>query len=281
MIIARIILAAAFILSLTNSANSLILPSLVPRELTAPTTNAAMFSVSRILHSPLLLLSAARGTSSSPAKSITIAASVAIGAFAALIAVIFVVFYKRLGQKRIYYNVEVPRRQPPVLRIGTNFPAEMKAAYLDSPRPRRSSIIAEPLGPLARDPLLSPLAASQQPGFIPRPIPANVPVSVPVSRVPSMRSVPRSRAASVQLGNAQSHYSGVPSSALHSRAASAQFSTAHSHRSSGVPPEELAELLDELSRHYVLKDQVQRDRHRPSASLTGRPRVFRAYSDGI
>ncbi|KAJ7874793.1 hypothetical protein B0H14DRAFT_2717563 [Mycena olivaceomarginata] len=230
MVIVRIILAAAFILSLTNSANSLILPY---RDL------------ARILHSPLLLLSAARGTSSSPAKSITIAASVAIGAFAALIAVIFVVFYKRMGRKRIYYNVKVPRRQQPALRVGTNFPVEMKAAYLDSPRPRRSSIIAEPLGPLARDRLLSPLAASQQPGFMPRPIPTNVPVS------------------------------------LHSRAASAQFSTAHSHRSSGVPPEELAELLDELSRHYVLKDQVQRDRHRPSASLTGRPRVFRAYSDGI
>lgn len=184
-------------------------------------------------------------------KSVTIGASIAIGAFAALLAIIFVVFYKRMAnRKRQYnvYNMQLPRPQQPALRISPHFPAEMKPAYLDSPRPRHSSVVAEPIGLLAHDQVLSPLAASQQPGFVPRP----VPVSVPVSCAPSLYFVPHSRAASVQFSNVPLHYS------------------------YGVPPEDLVELLDELSRHYVLTDPASpgalQQRHHHSASLTGRPR---------
>ncbi|KAF7362141.1 hypothetical protein MVEN_00560100 [Mycena venus] len=261
MVIERLILAVAFTLCLPNSGNSLSLSSL-PRETTDSTANPATFSFGRMLGSPALFLSVIPATSPSRfVKSITIGASVAIGAFTALLAIIFVVFYRRMANRKRphnVYNVELPWSQRPALCVDTNFPVEMKPAYLDSPRARRSSIVAEPIGPLAGDQILSPLAASQQPGFVPRPVPANVPVSVPVSRAPSLP---------------------------HSRAVSVQFSNAHSHYSYGVPPNDLAELLDELSRHYVLTDSASpvpmQQRHHHSTSLTGRSRVFRAYSDGV
>jgi hypothetical protein len=172
------------------------------------------------------------GTSTSPlVKSVTIGASVAIVASAILIVIVFAVLWKRLPRKRPY-NSELGRPRRPILRpLDTNFPAEMKPAYLDSPRPRRASIIG-------RDPL-SPLAASRQPGFIPRAIPINVPMSATGSNVASMQF--------------QSHRSSAP----------------------GVSPEDLAEILNELSRHYVLTDPGSpgpRPIHQYSTSLTGRPR---------
>ncbi|KAJ7128980.1 hypothetical protein C8R43DRAFT_688352 [Mycena crocata] len=173
---------------------------------------------------------------SSTVKSVTIGASVAIIASAFLLAVTFIVLWRRLRRKR-QYKVESGRAQRPVLpRIGTDFPAEMKPAYLDSPRSRRSSIIADPL---------SPLAASQKPGFVPRPIPANIPMSVSGSTLASM------------------HFNPHAASAL------------------GVSPDDLAEILDELSRHYILTDPSSPgpwQSHQHSTSLTGRSRAFQAYS---
>ncbi|KAJ7125014.1 hypothetical protein C8R44DRAFT_129013 [Mycena epipterygia] len=179
---------------------------------------------------PSLLLSA-RGTPSSPLfQWVIIGATVAIAASAILLAVVFLVLWKRLPHKRRQYNVELgPSQRPLLRRLETDFPVEMKPAYLDIPRARRASIIADPL---------SPLAASQQPGFVPRPIPVNIPMSVSGSRAPSMRFNP--------------HQS-----------------------SSGVSPEDLTEILDELSRHYVLREPGSpnpRHGHRYSTSLTGRSR---------
>ncbi|KAJ7039141.1 hypothetical protein C8F04DRAFT_318934 [Mycena alexandri] len=201
--------------------------------------------------------------------TIIIATSVAIGTGAFLLALTFCIFWRRMHSKRHRHNSELGRYQ-------AGFPVEVKRplrpviplveiptpqmqiqhappkAYLDSPRPRRTSLIArEASGPGGlRDPLLSPLAASQQPGFLARPIPSNVPVSVANSR---------------------------PSSISHSHLRHQSSASGSSH----IPPEELSDLLEELSRHYVLTDpspkSPQAHRHRRSTSSTGRSRV-RAYS---
>ncbi|KAJ7497024.1 hypothetical protein FB451DRAFT_212077 [Mycena latifolia] len=175
-------------------------------------------------------------TSPSPsANSAAIAASVALVASIILLAAVFAVLWKRLPQKRRHHVEMGGRSRRPLLRpLETEFPAEMKPAYLDSPRPRRASLIAQ-------NPL-SPLAACQQPGFVPRPVPVNVPMSVDGSDVASARWNAR-----------QSSISGVT---------------------------DLADIQNELSRHYVLTEPtppVPRHTHRYSASLTGRSRVFHEY----
>ncbi|KAJ7690690.1 hypothetical protein B0H17DRAFT_584836 [Mycena rosella] len=175
-----------------------------------------------------------RAPPASVINTVTIGASVAIGASALLLAMVFAVLWKRLHRKP-QPNVELGRSRRPIhLRVETDFPAEMKPAYLDSPRPRRASVVA-------REPL-SPLMASLQPGFVPRPIPANVPTSVAESDV----------ASSMQFNPHQSPV-----------------------------PEDLADVLNELSRHYILTDPASpgpRHAHQYSESLTGRSRVFQPYS---
>ncbi|KAF8170329.1 hypothetical protein K438DRAFT_1854463 [Mycena galopus ATCC 62051] len=257
MIIEQIILAAAFDLSLINSAISSSLPSL-PCELTEP-TNVTTSNFTRKLGSLLPRTFVLPDTN-------TIGTFVAFGLFGALLlGVGFAMLYMEIRRKRqhnVYMNLEPRGSPPPALRVDTDFPAEMKAAYLDTTRPRRSSIVAEPLGPLAANQLLSPLAASQQPGFVARPVPVNVPVSAAVSRAPSMYSVRESRAANGQF----SHHA-------YSRTTSA---------TSGVQSEELVQLLDDLSRHPVFTSPMQPGhRLNRSGSLTARPRVFRAHSDGV
>ncbi|KAJ6593604.1 hypothetical protein B0H19DRAFT_27236 [Mycena capillaripes] len=259
MVIERIILALGFILSLTNFADALSLRYVVREAFGLDTYSFRQSSslprsreltgqakvLTKVFASSALFRSDATATPVPPfTESVTIGASIAIGVAALLLAVAFAVLWKRTSRKRQYtvdaYNVQLPLGRPqyrPVLRIGTDFPAEIKPVYLDSPRPRHSSIVA-------REQVLGPLAASQQPGFVPRPIPANIPISVPVSRAPSMRST-------------RSHF--------------------NPHYSLGVPPEDLAELLEDLSRHYVLADSSSPrpvPGHRHSASLTGRSRVY-------
>ncbi|KAJ6497787.1 hypothetical protein C8R45DRAFT_984248 [Mycena sanguinolenta] len=250
---------AALILCLTNLANSLCLRSdltvrrltsllrlfsqCIQHESTQPTTNVPTLILARMLASVLLVTPS---TSAAPTidKSNITETFVAIGLFAAVFLTMpFVVFCVRMGRKRQDLGKSL-RSRPPALRVGCDFPAEMKPAYLDSPRLHHSSIVAENMSPLASDQLLSPLAASKQPGFITRPVPANVPVSA----APSIRSIP------------------------HSRAASVQFSQYAPSRSSYG-----AQLLEDLSRHYVLTVAVQPGHHSRSTSLKGRPREFRAY----
>jgi hypothetical protein len=241
-----------------------------------------------MLHAPALFLSVSpRSASTSLVETVTIGASVAIGASVFLLAVIFSVLWKRVNRKRQdrQYNVvdladlKRPQRpQRPTIRTDTGFPAEMKPAYLDSPRPRRTSVI------VAGEPnqLLSPLMASQQSGFMPRPVPANVPIDVPLSRVSSMRvefnaDHGHSRSASMK-SKQHSRATSMKSSKSHrSRTASGQFNP---HYSLGVPPEDLAELLEDLSRHYVLADSNAprpMQGHRHSSSLTGRSRGEYSY----
>ncbi|KAJ6495663.1 hypothetical protein C8R47DRAFT_368315 [Mycena vitilis] len=237
-----------FILLLTNFSNAASFHSL-PGEWTAPSAQAYNFT------SSFFFRSVNATPSVSPfIKSVTIGASITIGAAALVLAVVFAVLWRRLNRKRPHklprpYMLEAGRPSRPTLRIGTDFPAEVKPAYLDSPRPLHASIVA-------RDEILSPLAACQQPGFVPRPIPFNVPVSIPVSRAPSMRSAMRS----------------------------ASRSSRHTQHTLGAPAEDLAELLEDLSRHYVLKDSSSprpMPGHRHSSSWTGRSRVYKPYHDGV
>ncbi|KAJ7502876.1 hypothetical protein B0H11DRAFT_1986757 [Mycena galericulata] len=184
--------------------------------------------------------------------SVIIGASVAVLASGFLLALLFCVLWRRPRQRRQYrHNAGAHVQRPLLHRLDTKpvlyAPAEMKPAYLDSPRPRRASVILS----------LSPLAASQQPGFIPRPVPSNVPVSVCGSN---------SHVASMQFPG-------------HARRASATNTS-----DGGVSPDDLADMLDELSRHYVLTDPGSppgdglRHSRSQSTSLTGRSRVFKAYS---
>ncbi|KAJ6603140.1 hypothetical protein B0H10DRAFT_2079524 [Mycena sp. CBHHK59/15] len=179
------------------------------------------------LKTPVQFFSIPRSSSSNLVQTVTIAASVSIVASATLLILAFVVLWKRLSLKRRRNKDSGYTIQPELRQLRTDFTAKMKpppaplrprVVYLDnmSKKSLRSSIIA-------RDPV-SPLAAIQQPGFMPRPIPANIPMSVSRSEVTSM-----------------------------------QFD--HHTYPLGVSPEDLAVILDELSRHYDWTDYTAEQGH--------------------
>ncbi|KAJ7287327.1 hypothetical protein C8J57DRAFT_1283552 [Mycena rebaudengoi] len=154
-----------------------------------------------------LFLSVRSYSSSKLAQSITITATIAIVAAAVLLTLAFALLWKRTTRKRWRLRDCEGSRRPDLRPLTTQFPAEIKPVYLDVRRlsPTRTSIIG-------RDPL-SPLAASQQPDFTPRPIPFGIPTSVAGSKYASM-----------------------------------ELNRHHSYL--GVTPEDLAVILDELSRRY-------------------------------
>ncbi|KAJ7782811.1 hypothetical protein B0H16DRAFT_1494450 [Mycena metata] len=233
------VLTASFVFSLTSSVNCLTLTLRYRGPTNGPTPLPTPLNLPRANHAHIA------GTSSS--VTIIIAASVAIGTGAFLLALIFCIFWRRINSKRHYHKSELGRYQ-------AGFPAEVKRplrpairlvempttqmliqhappkAYLDSPRPRRTSLIA------------------RDPGFLARPIPSNVPVSVANSR---------------------------PSSTSHSHLRHQSSVSGSTH----IPPEELSDLLEELSRHYVLTDPTSKSpkdhrHHRSTSSFTRRSRVY-------
>ncbi|KAK7057480.1 hypothetical protein R3P38DRAFT_2841233 [Favolaschia claudopus] len=194
-------------------------------------------------------------------NSITVTASIAIGAFAAFIAMVLVVRCKqRQHNARVQHSLKRPLLKihphpraaynplsPRPLVVDTAFLSPIKPAYLDSPRPRRSStpvapmlVVNSPNSPTPSGNIPSPRQPNWNLSLHGRPIPRHVPSSVSPSRV---STAPHSRAGSGQFISHRE--TGGPHQRAHS----------HSYTSSSVAPEDLTELLNELSRHYVLKGE--------------------------
>ncbi|KAF7375904.1 hypothetical protein MSAN_00004800 [Mycena sanguinolenta] len=165
---------AALILSLPNFATSLCVRSDVASKSTDRTTNAPTLILTRMLTS---VLSVTPSTSAAPTivKSSILETFVAIGLLAAFsLAIPFVAFYVRMRRKR--RDIGKPlRSRPPALRVGCDFPVEMKPAYLDSPRAHHSSIVAEKLSSLTPRSTSEPSRSEQAARFCGPPHPRQCP----------------------------------------------------------------------------------------------------------